>query len=206
MSLDKYDKIYWRGYLVNRWTAAALEEWEDRMGSPLTMLQGSFRPYTSYSGSSHMGGGAADVWFSGRDANLATKVGRDVGFACWWRHPWQGPWDDHIHGILIGDESASNTAKWQVQQYKWGYNGLSGGGYDPQQYRPNPIKEFDYRKWEVDVPLTKDEIQKIAEAVWAHRISDPLSPNNPNDKISMEFAINRILNISDEIRDKTRNP
>lgn len=203
MPLDKYEHIWWRGVEINRWTAAALETWEDKMGSELTISQGSFRPWTPYSGSSHMGGGAADVWFWGADANHATKVGRDVGFACWWRTPYQGNWPNHIHCILIGDATASATGKWQVSQYKMGYNGLSGYQRDWQPYRPSPIKEFDYKAWEdSNVPLTRDEIHRIAEAVWSYKINDPRTV--AQDKIETSEALNRLLDITDKINDNTK--
>lgn len=202
MSLDKYDRIYWRGVTLNRWTAAALEEWEDRAKTTLNISQGSFRPYTSYSGSSHTGGGAADVWLPGISAETATRIGRDVGFACWWRRPWQGPWPDHIHAVLIGDNTASGSAKWQVEQYKLGFNGLGFGVRDAQTYRPRPIKEFNYKKWEDDVPLTREEINKIADAVWDHKIKNPLTPQD--DKMDTDLALNRILNIVREIDKKVK--
>lgn len=85
-----------------------------------------------------------------------------------------------------------------------GYNGLSGYQKDWQTYRPNPIREFNYAAWEADVPLTKDEIQRIAEAVWSYKIANPLTPDKPNDKITTAFALNRTLNNAKEINDKVK--
>lgn len=204
MPLDKYERIWWRGHQFNRWTAAAIETWEDKLGAPLHISQGSFRPYTSYSGSSHMGGGAVDLWCYSRPPLEVVRVGRNTGFACWWRTPSQGNWPHHIHGILIGDHSASATAKWQVEQYKMGYNGLNGYQKDWQTYRPDPIREFNYAAWEDDVPLTKDEIDKIANAVWNRTIANPLTQDKPNDSIDVGFALNRVLAIVSDINKKLK--
>lgn len=207
MPLDRYDKIHdfrgvW-GVDLDRYTAAAFEAWEDKLGTQLHILQGSYRPYTSYSGGTHTGGGALDVWAYGIDPNHIVKVGRDVGFACWWRHPWQGDWTDHVHGIEIGNVKASDDAKWQVAEYKAGNNGLHAGERDSQPYRPSPIREFNYKAWEEDMPLTREEIDRIANAVWNHEIKNPLTPGQDSDKIDLHLAINKILNMVDDIKRKT---
>lgn len=206
MPLDRYDKIYNFqgnvGVTLDRFTAAAIETWQKQLNNVFHIYQGSYRPYSQYSAATHMGGGAVDIWVYGVDPNHVVKVGRDLGFACWWRHPWQGDWVEHIHGIQIGNVKASDDAKNQVSQYYNHYDGL--GQPDGQPYRPNPIKEFDYKAWEGDMPLTDHEINQIANAVWDHKIKNPLTPGQDNDTISMSFAVNRILETALDIENKVK--
>ena len=54
--------------------------------------------------------------------------------AAWWRKPNQGPWGNHIHGIAIGDPSASPAAQAQVRSYLSGGNGLGGRDDGPRLF------------------------------------------------------------------------
>ena len=42
MPLNKYERIWFRGVQLNRWTAAAVEAWEEKLKAPLHISQGSF--------------------------------------------------------------------------------------------------------------------------------------------------------------------
>jgi hypothetical protein len=56
--------------------------------------------------------------------NTAVRALRAAGFASWHRTRAQGPWNDHIHSIAIGDPSASPSAKAQVRDFLRGGDGL----------------------------------------------------------------------------------
>lgn len=78
-------------------------------------------------------------------------------------HGWTstGP---HIHCVLRDSaDGLSAGARWQVQQYDLGRNGLSNLGKD---YHPRPTQHH----WEPDMPLTDADIEKIAEAVWRRAV------------------------------------
>src|SRR5215218_1418649 len=89
----------------------------------MPVMQGGFRPRTSYSGTSHAGD-AIDTAYSG---NLLRGL-RAAGVAAWFRGPWVGmPY--HIHGVpLPGRGYGGGSAIWQAQDYLRGGNGLYRGG------------------------------------------------------------------------------
>lgn len=124
------------GITTDARTAAMLAEAARRFGKPLSFSQGSYRPVTSYSGSTHAGGGAVDV----RTVPLRNRAEkmrllralRLVGFAAWYREPIPGLWGEHIHAIAIAGPDLSRSAQWQVSEYRAGRDGLSGRGPDPQ--------------------------------------------------------------------------
>ncbi len=131
----------------------------------LVVTQGSWSA-GSLSGSTHLGGGAFDL----RTWNLpAAKVEplvvelRRRNVCAWLRDRQHGGFDPHIHGIVRDEPGLSSGARWQVQQYDLGRNGLSNLGRD---YHPRPTQHH----WEPDMPLTDAEIEKIAEAVWRRAV------------------------------------
>jgi hypothetical protein len=135
---------------LNERTIAMLTEAERLLGFQLTYTQGSYRPPTDYSGTSHTGGGAVDislVGLSDKRKRRILRVLRDIGFAAWWRTTAEGDWIEHIHALAIGDVEMSESAAWQVGQYLQGYNGLSAGVPDRNSYRPYPAVVFKYRAW-----------------------------------------------------------
>lgn len=95
-------------------------------GKQFTITQGSYSTSVAASGSTHAGGGAMDTNDAGAGYEKAQSALRQVGFAAWWRHPWQGPWNDHIHSIALGDPTASAAAKAQMVSYRNGGDGLGG--------------------------------------------------------------------------------
>ena len=141
---DPYEIIRVDGVKLDRMTAQAVSQMETRLGRQLRIMQGSYNQGgVAASAGTHDGGGAVDL--SAADWERTVRVGRDVGFAMWRRTPAEGPWGEHIHGILIGNVKASAGAKRQVVQYKAGLNGLASRRRDPFPYRPNPIKNFIFR-------------------------------------------------------------
>lgn len=95
-------------------------------GKQFAITQGSYSTSVAASGSTHAGGGAMDTNEAGAGWARAQSVLRQVGFAAWHRTPSQGPWNDHIHSIALGDPTASPAAKNQMISYKNGGDGLGG--------------------------------------------------------------------------------
>ena len=121
-----------RGVTLNARTIAMVLAAERLLGARYHITQGSYSTRVAASGSTHAGGGAMDTngphgW------NAAVRALRQVGFAAWHRTRSQGPWNDHIHSIAIGDPTASPAAKRQVEDFKRGGDGLGGGSRSRSQ-------------------------------------------------------------------------
>lgn len=126
----RYQRVEYAGRHFDRWTLAALRSAERQLGYRLHIAQGSYNAGgVGASAGTHDGGGAVDVTTSG-DWDKAVVALRQNGFAAWHRTPAQGKWGHHIHGILIGNDRASASAKRQVDSYRRGRNGLRGDGPD----------------------------------------------------------------------------
>lgn len=142
-----YDRIAWRGVTLDRRTAAQLEWAEKRAGIDVLPSQGSFRPATSYSGSTHTGSGAVDirvVHLTDRQRRRLVHALKDAGMAAWYRPP-SAAWGAHVHALSIGSREMSPSARWQVAQYLAGRSGLVSNGYD-RTYRPKPQTRWAWRK------------------------------------------------------------
>jgi hypothetical protein len=129
-----FDKTTWKGEKFNFRTIRMLQAAERLLGASIRITQGSYSTRVSASGSTHAGGGAFDAGWP-----ASTSVGerlvailRTVGFAAWHRNPSQGPWNHHIHGIAIGDPTASQAAQNQVKSYFAGGDGLGGRDDGPK--------------------------------------------------------------------------
>lgn len=143
-----YDKIVWRGFKLNRRTAAALEWAEKKSGVRIELSQGSYNTSVGASGTTHAGGAACDVrvsHLSKKDRVKIVRAMKDAGFAVWYRAPVSGLWGQHIHGICLDDKTASRSAKWQMAEYLGGRNGLTNRGPDTT-YRPEPQTKFNFKK------------------------------------------------------------
>ena len=144
-----FEVVFYHGHRFNRLTVQALQEMERRLGYQLDVMQGSYngnavpasggRPGVP---GTHAGGGAVDL--SPNDAHDKVHIGRQVGFAMWERPAISGLWPHHIHGILIGDPTASPMAQRQVSSYKAHRDGLISNSFDPV-WHPSPIRSYVYR-------------------------------------------------------------
>lgn len=144
---NAYDRITWRGVTLDRRTAAALEWAEKDGGITIWVSQGSYRPATSYSGTTHTGGGAVDIrcaMLTTRNRKRLVRALKRAGFAAWYR-PATATWGAHIHAILRKHKNASNSAKWQVEQYDKRLSGLVSNGPDVS-WRPKKPQRFNYKK------------------------------------------------------------
>lgn len=164
MSDDRYEVTTWRGHKFDRYTIAAIEAAEAKLGHQLVIMQGSYNGgagKVSASAGTHDGGGAADFGVE-PTVNQDIRALRSIGFAAWHRTPDQGPWGAHIHAILIGNENASPGAKRQVAAYRDFRDGLATNRPDTT-WHPKPIPTFQYP--EEDMALSEEDVQRIADAV-----------------------------------------
>lgn len=135
--MNPYALVDRGGHTLDYMTSEALDVVEHllnyRAGS-LTIVQGSYHTGVVASGGTHDGGGAVDL--TAQDWERKVLALRQVGFAAWHRTPEQGPWQEHVHAVLIGNEKLSAAAQLQVRAYLHGRNGLANNGPDdgPRQF------------------------------------------------------------------------
>jgi hypothetical protein len=122
-------RVYMDGEPVSKITKAQLLLAEHLSHMNLRTMQGSWQPYTAYSGSSHMGPGVVDE----APGNFTTQYWlRRVGFAAWGRnfpgaaHAGSGA---HVHAVSLLDPGAAHQS--QIAAYYAGQDGLGGLDYGP---------------------------------------------------------------------------
>ena len=144
--MREYSRTTFRGKPTDYRTAVMAIEVEKQMGIKFVCWQGSYNTGgVGASAGTHDGGGALDLNVPG-DADRITRRLRDIGFAAWHRTP--PLFDEHIHCIDIGNDRLSPSARAQVVEYRSDGDGLSGAATDPQPYRPDPIRGFNFDKWQ----------------------------------------------------------
>lgn len=139
-----FDKVTYRGKLMDNKTMYGVMAAERKLGYPLTITQGCYNPGgVKQSAGTHDGGGVVDLapW----DWENKVRVLRNLGWAAWHRTPAEGPWPEHIHAVMVDQGALSASAAEQVVQYRNGQNGLANHGPDTFPYRPNPVPVFDYQ-------------------------------------------------------------
>lgn len=171
--MGQYDKVLYDGKQVTRRMRAAVMEWQEALDEAgvrvnLFCYQGSWRPRTPYSGTTHTGAGVSDIGFVGMGDNALTRqvlrIGRDVAKgAIFLRGPLAkyGDFDDwHFHWCDLDTFGMDSNAAWQVAQYRQGYNGLNSGVLDPNPYRPQPMHQFNWTKYKREQSL-RQKIRKF---------------------------------------------
>lgn len=155
--MKPYDLTVHDGRTVDWLTKSALLVAEERLGYPLTILQGSYSRGVSQSAGTHDGGGVVDL--AGYDAERKVRVLRQIGFAAWHRTPRQGDWGEHVHAVLIGNDKLSPAARAQVRAYIANTgNGLAGSLSDD-----GPRLWVD-RRWKWPYPSRVQRARQILRA------------------------------------------
>jgi hypothetical protein len=168
--------VTWRAHTFDSRTRDQLVELERLWGRPLDIMQGSYNPGgVAGSSSTHDRGGAFDAddtGFTAAQRDRFVTLARTVGFACWWRPTLPGKWGSHFHGISIQpggktDQGVLSSAAFgQVRDYYNGLDGLAGDGPDPHRGLNAPKQTWEQYK-EDNMPLSNEDVQRIAKAVWA---------------------------------------
>lgn len=150
--------------LTSAWQATGLP------GRPL-LAQGSWH-HGSQSGSTHDGGGAADV----RVVNLPTAQRepfvvhvRERNGVAWFRDMAHGGFTGaHFHVIVRDEPGLSKGARAQVIAYDRGLDGLDSHGPD---YHPRPA-QYPIEHYQED-DVTPEDRQAIIDGVWAKVLKRP---------------------------------
>jgi hypothetical protein len=165
--MGQYDRVKFEDVWITRRQRQAFQHVSkilvNKFGLALHAYQGSWRPYTSYSGTSHMGAGVADLYVYGMstakwdDLAEMTRIGRREGRQAFYlRGPHTDmPWHWHVIDLddtrmdpRDGDPTPESGARWQLGQYraKGGpYDGLSTGRKDCVIYRPSPLRKWEFK-------------------------------------------------------------
>lgn len=109
---------------------------------PMTATQGSFRPYTSYSGSTHTGCAAVDL--SAYNWQNRLQVLDLLGLIYCHRLVSEGDWPEHGHVMTNGMGCAAASLKAQIAELRAGGDGLSGN-------RPDRDRELRSLLWPLAV-------------------------------------------------------
>lgn len=150
------DKVTFRGATINRATRAFLLWVEEQLAFHVEIVQGSYRPVSNVSGSTHTGGGVVDL--RTRDLTTAQRTRllrrcRDGGSAAWLRDERDG-FDPHLHLCIYGDgaQDMAPSAQRQRLAYDKGLSGLDSGKADRNTYRPDPRVKW---SWSLDKPVRR---------------------------------------------------
>jgi len=117
-------RVFYSGEQLDLSTFQKVQKAQGMLGGMLNITQGSYERASSYSGTTHTGGGVFDV--VGGNLKRINAALRSLGFASWIRSPSQGPWPWHIHALEIGNPNLSASARRQVLDYAAGGDGLGG--------------------------------------------------------------------------------
>ncbi len=96
MTTDAFERVIFRGRVMDRKTQSFLQAMEQRLGYELTVIQGSYNAGgVSASAGTHDGGGVVDLvsW----DHRRKVRVARELGAFAWFRPDLPGVWGEHIH-------------------------------------------------------------------------------------------------------------
>lgn len=126
--------VYIDGEPLSAVTAAqlAVAEWASKI--PMRVMQGSYQAPSSYSGTSHTGGGVMDT---SPGSFSAQSWLRKVAMAAWARNiPGAATAGSgaHVHSVSLIDPAAAGNS--QAAAYRAGGDGLGGRDYGP---RPAPV-------------------------------------------------------------------
>jgi len=154
--MGQYDRVAYEGKQITRRQRQAIRHVSgltvERFNLAIHCYQGSWRPETSYSGTTHTNAGVGDFYVYGmstmKDEELhsITRLLRREGCqAAFLRGPFVDmPW--HWHICDLDTNRMDSNAVWQVGEYRKGNDGLVAGRKDPFSYRPRPIKKWDYKE------------------------------------------------------------
>ena len=191
-------------FRAGRRTAAHLEWTIERLAAEhpdahLHVTQPCYNTDVPASAGTHDKDGVLDVAIEGLAWWVAQRFLRTHGWAAWFRHTgqWAAIANWHIHMVSLGCPGpVGEFVPGQVDDYYRHTFGLAGQHNTdadpswfpgdegpapwpvgtPEQWRRDiDLTVFDYPAWEDDMPLSDEDIAKVAEAVWAHivREADP---------------------------------
>jgi hypothetical protein len=176
--MTAYTKVYnvdGTGQTLNRRTLAVYRQiavvYKTLGGTGnVRLVQGSYTSSNSLSAGTHDGGGAFDLMPSvetNHNYDILQKAARFCCVAAWHRSPADGPWGDHVHGIVLGDKQMSSGAASQVRDYYAHRSGLVGHVAD-NTWHPSVIFWPVYPRRSVNLANVRTEAKKTRN--WIPRV------------------------------------
>lgn len=200
--MTAYTKVYnvdGSGQILNKSALAVYEQ--IKVVYPLLggtghvrLVQGSYSNAIGASAGTHTGSGAFDLMPSietQRNYDILQKAARFCMAAAWHRLPSQGPWGNHVHGIVIGDKNAAPLARAQVVDYYAYKNGLAGHAAD-RTWHPSVIFTPTYPLPNVNLDNVVREARKSSGRVptlGVYRVQRAL-----NRKLGTALTVNGLFN------------
>jgi hypothetical protein len=148
------------------------------------------------SAGTHAEGGAFDLgYYSGDQARDLVWLARMMGADATWYRAWDN--NHHVHGVLRGD-AHNDPAQYQIDAVDDGYNGLGYMGQDGPDDGPRPLTYRTYTQgmdWareqiEDDMPLTDDDLNKIASKVWNFQLADSSADDGASSTATFMVRMN----------------
>lgn len=141
---DAFDKVVFRGRLMDKKTQAFLLAMEAELGYELTVMQGSYNPGgVGASAGTHDRGGVVDL--APYDGARKVRVARKLGGFAWFREDLPGVWGEHVHLGIRNHGNLAAAALSQQRDYDAdpARNGLANHALDPS-WHPDPPVMFEY--------------------------------------------------------------
>lgn len=149
-----------------------------------TCLQGCFRPYTSYSGTTHTKCGCEDLTaYNWRNRFYWLDLLGQVPFH---RTAAQGDWVEHLHSVTNGLDCVPASARGQITSAKAGKDGLRGGGVDPDKNRRSGL-------WPLAVYQGRTGRLKAIKATTLH--DGPAAARKVMDTVAGGHRVNAIMEV-----------
>lgn len=144
-----FERVTFRGALMDRKTQAFLEQMETRLGYELTVMQGCYQASdgkandVAQSAGTHDLGGVVDL--APFEADRKVRVARELGAFAWHRRPSEGPWSEHVHLGIRDHGNLAPSAQRQQADYDATppRNGLASHLVDAT-FHPSPPVTFVY--------------------------------------------------------------
>lgn len=161
---EAFDRVIFRGRLMDKKTRQFLQDMESKLGYELTVAQGCYNDTVKASGNTHKGGGVIDL--AAYDWENKVKVAADLGGAAFHRAYVPGLWGEHIHVVIRYHGNLDPSAKDQVED--WDHrpplNGLVGHAPLSGQYHPGKKITFQYRGEGVPMPPPVPVVNNVTKA------------------------------------------
>lgn len=194
MTYTAYTKVTVEGHTLNARTAALYKQVKRIYplvggSGTIRLVQGSFTNDVSASAGTHSGGGVGD-WMvepgTDHNYNRLQKAFRYAQVAAWHRTTAQGFSGDHVHGVVVGDDSAATLAKAQVVDYKNHKTGLKGHAAD-NSWHPSKIFEPSYPLYDVSLGAMIRESKKLW--VWRTNVGTKSVQQALNLKLGLSLKV-----------------
>lgn len=169
------DKVVFRGRLMDNLTMWFLLEMEEKLGYPLTVVQGCYAQKVTASGTTHNGGGVVDL--AAYKWHEKVQVGADLGGWPFHRLEKIGVWGEHIH-MGVRNHPALDPIMAIRQQNDWDStpprDGLAGHNLLRGQYHPGKEIQFDWKE-ALEAPMTDLEKMKDELVQSIHSLQNSIA-------------------------------